>query len=454
MSHEQTKNWLLTGLVALSLLLTWEMWTFQPDIEWLNSNNISPTEPLTNEEKELREVIKPESLVVHNDNENYLIPIESDEYQQIYPRIFQELIEGEVSTNSNFFPMRDQDGLEIIFPTNIPIDVFTDLFRQEEEELFIPLESVDRMFLFTEEGQLFIQLYSTNGPMTYVLRSSLDGNMFQSIVLDSMDGFEPAKPIKDLLETDNYAEQIYIPTERVKARTYSYTTRSISIDFFQRLLFPNPSVVNPTIQEGGTFYTDGSRILEVTRQEDMMDFHYPVLSDSSEPSSRQIVESSFDYINGHGGFTDDYHLWSWTSLDGREEAVFRMMVNHLPVLRYMDEDLMKLTVTRTGGQTVGYSRPLFAIESQPSNIIHSSEVKLLSGEELLEVMHQQFMDQQMTFDLSKVSKVMVGYDMRKRDTSYVTLVPAWFIQYDGRWFKPDLKEAEAAINEEEGNELE
>ena len=78
MRFEQLKNWLLIGLVALSLLLTWELWTFQPNVARPEGDNLAPRETLEGGSSlsSITDVITAEKLVVVQGEESYLIPVD------------------------------------------------------------------------------------------------------------------------------------------------------------------------------------------------------------------------------------------------------------------------------------------------------------------------------------------------------------------------------------------
>ncbi|MFP3472931.1 two-component system activity regulator YycH, partial [Micrococcus sp. SIMBA_144] len=66
---ENFKTILLNVLVLTSLFLTWQIWTFEPEYE----KEAAPTEasPVGIQEVNISDVIKPNQLVYHIDNQHF-----------------------------------------------------------------------------------------------------------------------------------------------------------------------------------------------------------------------------------------------------------------------------------------------------------------------------------------------------------------------------------------------
>ncbi|KGA96335.1 hypothetical protein AJ85_08710 [Alkalihalobacillus alcalophilus ATCC 27647 = CGMCC 1.3604] len=442
MRYEQVKNWILIGLVALSLVLTWELWTFQPDFDSPDRDNLTTPDTLVGGRSlSIQDVIAAEALVVHDGDDYYMIPADSESYRDTYQRIFRSNIEVEMTPIGDPFPSEQgEQGLEVIFPTAIPTNVLMRLFINEEDEIMVPLTAVNRIYIYQNPNgaNMFMQLFSEIDQDMVVLRSNLDYHMFSQNVFNQVEDFIPAVGVRELMD-EQFKEQLYVPSEPYVGKKLSYTAPSIDIDFFHQLLFPVPSSISESRQANGErFYTDGSRILTTSSNEDFMDFdfRYPVISE--DVTSRHIVDSSFDYINGHNGWTNSYYLSDWSLLTETEaKAKYRLQLENLPVIMYEGQDnLMNIQVSRVGGQTSRYIRPLFSIESLS---FETNTVQLPSGPEMLEgLLEQEF------FELDKVEKMLIGYEMESSSISYVTIEPHWFIKYEGSWKKLGDSDGERA----------
>jgi regulatory protein YycH of two-component signal transduction system YycFG len=170
-----------------------------------------------------------------------------------------------------------------------------------------------------------------------------------------------------------------------------------------------------------------------------MDYINPVFIESQERSSKHIVQTSYEYINGHGGWTDLYRLLEWNTSDVSDEATYLLHVNDMPVIHFDGYGDMALHVSRSGSQIVNYTRPLFELDSYP--IDASQSITLPSGDKVIkELSKQEF------FDKDKLLKVTIGYEMIMRSSSFVTMEPHWFILYGNRWQKVVFGDGEGGTN--------
>ncbi len=89
MNYERIKTGLLIGLVGLSLILTWQLWTFQPDFALIDdSTRYVPTEAMS-EERKLADVILPEQMIVHRQEQHAMIPASDERFEEFYRKLIK-----------------------------------------------------------------------------------------------------------------------------------------------------------------------------------------------------------------------------------------------------------------------------------------------------------------------------------------------------------------------------
>ena len=147
---EHLKTYVLIGLVGLSIFLTWQIWTYKPLYDYL-----LPTEYVLHEgiaeRRELNELIRPEKIVYQYPEERYTVAYPDDiEYTNIMKQQMK---------NWSFFGFREvepikhwqydrekYEGVELIYPTNIPLSTFKDLFTIDTEDRLFP--DISHIFLY------------------------------------------------------------------------------------------------------------------------------------------------------------------------------------------------------------------------------------------------------------------------------------------------------------------
>lgn len=424
MIYEKAKSVVLTLLVLLSLFLTWRLWAFQPDYDLLSHNEVDyiKNEPL-NEVKLLADVIYPEAFIFHYGGRQTIASLD----ETIAKELYKELLNSKVDEFRIFdgtHSLDCQNCIEIILPSRLSYDVIMNLFQMEDVPNY-SLKEIERFIVFAndETETVYLRFVSNNENKEIEAVTSLSYNNFVNNYLEKGKQFSRAV----YFETPN-GKKIYVPKEQVVVLKRSYTIYPLSIEFFNNLLFNDPLSVRLFRQhDGDEMYTDGNRMIHLTNSRNIMNYVNPIYTEYEEKSQRHIVISGYDFINGHGGWTDEYQLSDWTSNSLNDEVNFRMAVKGIPVFLMDGEDVLKLSVTRRGNQISRYERPLFELDSEP--IDANQEVVLPSGEEVL--WHLQ---SQKELQPALIEKIAVGYEMNKQQ-SFVTFTPHWFMKYAGKWQK-------------------
>jgi regulatory protein YycH of two-component signal transduction system YycFG len=446
MNYEHIKTTILIVLIGISIVLTWQLYTFQPEIALLDdTERYVPSESLNEEreERKVKEVIRPEQMIVHQQNEYAMIPIHDDRFAEVYVKLLRShLIEVNLLATGPFPKRTDNGGIEIIFPTPIPIDLFLSLFETNEAEFMISLTEVNRLYLYESLNEdIHMQIFSVEEERVIELETSLSVTDFKSY-LEPFDEYKKVRPViePDPAHSTKLEASVYVSTEPVKASRLSYQTTPLSIEFYKQTLFTDPGSVKYYQQtDGEDSYTDGNRIITMQHNGLFMEYINPIFIESQERNNKHIVQNGYEFINGHGGWSDDYVLADWQSNDQRDTASFLLHVNDYPVLSIDGIGSMSLDVSRSGNQIVSYTRPFFELDHAPIDV--NERVELPSGQEVLDRLNEQEF-----FDPERLSKVVIGYEMVMRSTSFVTIEPHWFVLYGNRWQKVTFESAEGGSN--------
>lgn len=417
--YERLKTWLLVFLVLLSLVLTYFLWTYKPDLMEQDSEAVEVNE--IGEEKSIQDVIRPSKIVKHQFGESFMV-LETDD---LFDEIYQTLLNADLY-ETNAFPQTDvTTGIEFVFPDRIPMGMFMSLFSQDRQEDEFPLRGVDRVLLYEDEPDngVKLQVYSSGDKAPFEIPTSFQASDLQRFLDD--DTAVPAITVNEP-NTDSYIlnqENIYIPSGEIAYARQQYSTERVPADDITKTLFPDPQTVRNYRQSNGEFtYTDGTRILNLRDNENFMTYRNSSISDSTNSSTSSIPQTSFDYINNHHGWTNDYVLSRWRESNERESAVYRLFVNNLPVFNFKNSrDSMTIQVEKSGTQTTSYERPLLKLDPTP---IDEQNIELQSGVSVLEKL-----ETAENLDLTNVQDVRVGYEMIDQDNQrgLVTFEPAWYV---------------------------
>ncbi|WP_252313720.1 YycH family regulatory protein [Sinobaca sp. H24] len=442
---ERMKSWTLSLLVVLSVVLTYQVWTFQPEYAALEDTTYVESEPV-GETRSLSDAVLPEQIVLHQNEEMTAIENNDEAFMQFYETLQEARIENLVNLTSSeeagtevneIIENSGGDMAEIIFPTPIAGELIEELFEIEEDTPYSSIETLDRMYLVDDgpdaDGLKILLVSYEDGGSVFEGRTTFSLSDFRSEYLNNLEAF-PSVFALETPEQSGIERNIYLPENTATYSTVSYTTSEIATDNFLQLLFNEPNYVEQYQEDNGELsYTDGSRMVNIASDGDSFNYVNPIYGDSAESNQGNVITSSFDFINSQGGWTDEYTLYDIDSSASQEEATYRMMVQGIPVYD-TGEPQTSITAVKTGGQIANYSRPLFELDANPIDI--EENVTLESGRDIVDQMQGQF-------DMEDVQNVRIGYNVSK-DNEVVNFDPSWFIKYGGEWYPFD-----AAVEEEE-----
>lgn len=139
MNMENFKTIVLINLVVISLFLTFNLWTYVPD-----SNSMQSTKFVQGNADALKQdvsnVIVPSSIIVHKDKKHF-VSEKKDNIDLLYTIIERgELHDFKDITNSipkgDFLSYVHEEGkIEIVFPTEVPFDAIRGVLTIKDKKL-------------------------------------------------------------------------------------------------------------------------------------------------------------------------------------------------------------------------------------------------------------------------------------------------------------------------------
>ncbi|MGO4889048.1 YycH family regulatory protein [Anaerobacillus sp. MEB173] len=453
---EHIKTVILTALVLMSVVLTWQLWTFQPDYGLLKRDDKGYVEnnPI-GETLSISKVIQPESMIVFDHGQSHLLYPKEPLFHQFYEKM-KELTFSDVRylTNNEILSLStyQKSGIEVVFPSIVPIDVFKEAFKLEG--LQFSMKGINQMEMFIEQnssGQVVaVRFYSYDEQKVIQTTANLTVDEFLTHFLDGVDTL-PAAFAYPIVDGDHlFNRKIYLPKGELQVDGLTYTSTLLSPDRFKQALFSDPSYAKHYRQsERQESYTDGNRMLNVLYSGNILFYINPGYSEQHDKNGKNVVISSVDFINGHGGWTDQYIFYDWNVDETKEEALFRLVVSGVPVFSASHQKVAELYISRIGNQTYEYIRPLFDLDESP--IDANLQYALPSGEAVINKI-----ESSEGFDPSLLQKVTIGYSMTKNN-SIITFQPEWFVLYNGKWDVVDFHDEtddEVIANDEVDREAE
>lgn len=440
MKREQAKTITLTLLTVISIILTWNIWTFQPNYEYIPRSEYLETQGLSEpgKTKLISDVIKPQQIFYHNDKK-HLGTFNPITINKAWSLMMGWNIEGsKVVTDEhkgNFLNwLQGEDGerkAEFVLPDEIHTDTLQAIFSKWKQQKYP--SSFDRIMIplkdsYNSKRQSPIYFVSYQNQL--VVEAEVSESEIQQLdkqVFGPLSSFEPYEA-----EKISPSLMLMLPKQSLNLKHYTYDTASYQPDTFKQVMFDNPNSPNTPVisqqrESGMIEYTDTSHFLEVSPSERKMTFRRttaPALS----PDAPQLIQQSIDFLNNHRGWTDNYMFFRMNNAENSAVSFRMKLKNGVPVFTSEENPFGPTDIVEEWGSSdiARYVRPTYRLKSEVNN----SDQSIMSGSELMKDLKKR----PDLYNPRTVKNIFPGYEMSASDRSQmVNIDPAWFIETkDGR----------------------
>ncbi|WP_167578691.1 YycH family regulatory protein [Jeotgalibacillus proteolyticus] len=428
MNIEGFKSILLTLLVVLSGVLTWNVWTFQPTYDTIET---APTVDVSiADERTNSELIKPSQFLVHG-TENVRGTSSESEIDELlstmYDWTFFSLRYNAALSDSDIKDLtHGQNRVEIIFPTSIPFSAYQNVFDFETSQ--IPDDVFDRVVIqLPQEGDVTFPVYfiSYDTKQVYEARVDLDElpPLNDKIVSKAEEEYASYFPYSAGSE-----KTLYLPQGTTEVVQYKYYMNSISPQQFRDALFSDPNAVSVnSLNSTEDQYLHQSSLMRIDSSTNTLNYVNPSAAEfTTAGGPSELLQKSRRFVNDHAGWTDNYYLYR---LDPSvQEVTYRLHVEGLPV--FNDRGVPHLAqMDQKWGDTriFKYDRSLLSLHFEVPSTTQTT--LLMTGYDVIETLESSD-----SFEPDLLQDVTVGYYISKDSSNdFYTLEPMWFYLYNGNW---------------------
>jgi len=424
LTYEGIKSIILSILVGVSLLLTWTLWTYQPNYDELE-NGETVQEVSFSSKKTLKDIVRPEQILYHIEESHYGV-LKEEEIEKVINEISQWNLAGfeniALEGTDVYSLVDNQDAVEILFPSSISIDLYKNVLGIKEKDVL--------NFRF---NQVFIPLnveQREHGVVYFVSRE--DEKVYRSMVnlslISEFKGqyFEAAKAFRKYFPyTTVSGRRIYLPEGETEMMSYQHLSSHLDSDKFKDALFSDPSLVQKNYIATGEEYTDASSLMRVNKDTNMIKYINPSEVKSQELDTNNLLKKSIDFVNGHGGWTDNYRFVGMNT--DQQTVYFRLYGQGGYPVFSENIDLPRVQLVWGNTDISRYIRSNFSLGLL---LLTPTVVKKLdSGEAVLEKVLN--MDQ---FNPALLENIKIGYNMKMNSQSLlIQFEPSWYYLYNGEW---------------------
>ncbi|WP_059171635.1 YycH family regulatory protein [Bacillus sp. FJAT-27445] len=429
MRYETVKSILLTLLVLLSIGLTWSLWSYQPNLDPLVSGKFVE-EVKMGEKKEDSKIIKPDRILYHIEGKHF----GTSRINEL-DRLMKEMsgwvffdVKNHTEQAGTFKQAVHGNGkVEIVFPHEVPIEVFRNILSFEEKRL--PSFQFDRIVIDMKSLQkdrgivYFANVKNQEIYISYISASLLD-RFNRSF-------YERASKNSTYFAFNATEKRvIFLPEEETEMWAYKYLPKSLDSEDFKEALFTNPSLVQKSLVSTGEEFANDSSKMNIYSNKNLLVFINPAEDNGYLSGSTNLLRRSIDFINEHYGWTDPYRF---VYLDESSQRVtFRLYsMDGYPI--FNEDGLSEITEIWGRNEITKLTRPTFAMELP----LETTKMIRPSGREVLEILQKQ-----RGFKPELLENLVLGYKMDRDSASnrLITLEPAWFYLYNKKWAQIALDE--------------
>lgn len=427
MNIENFKSIVLINLIVISLFLTFNLWTYVPESNSSSDAKYVQGTEITN--KKLSDVILPSSVIVKKNNKDNIHFVVQDE--KYINELYEVLKEGEfhdfreIGKEKHEFLsfVNDEDKIEIVFPTDVPFDSIRSAFNLKEKKLegysfnriLIDLAaSMDddiKTYFVSDESKKIYEMTLKGVPLPQIT------GRVQAMLPNARPYYNPG------LE----GARVFLPNTETKMNESRYYVRpNIDESTFKNVLFTDPRYVKEIKGETENTYTDGIRLMKVLKENKMLQYTNSSVEDNERiyGNTNTPVQRSFDFINSHNGFPDNYRFDYMNAEEGK--ITFRSYMNNLPI--FNADGMSKLEQVWGAADLISYQRPLFDLVHMQG---YEKGVTLPRG---LEVFTSLQNNSQIS--MKKVKDIGIGYKLIPEAETFggdsvatVRLKPIWYVVY-------------------------
>lgn len=432
-SKEYIKSIILFLLVMMSVVLTYMVWNFTPDL-----NNIDSAD---SKKSDTKTIGKPMSANIDNVISPYqIVEVQDDKVKGMAPtreqlgQVTSALKNHEVSKVEHI--QRDynlaipelKDHFTVLdFTYDMPLTTY--LGQVLNSNAKVPKNFTFNRILVNQNAKGNLVLYAISEDRHQVMKVTMTAKAknFTKVMDHLNKEMQKYSEVITNKDTIDKATHLYAPSHPKNMRSYRMVYDTIPVETMNSILFDD-SVIIRSGKSGSTTYNNNTGVANYN--DESKKYHYKNLSEDESKSSDMdtTIPSTYEYINGHGGFfNDDYRLFKTDNSSG--ELTYQLFLNGYP--SFNDQQLNDIIVTWGDKGIYDYKRALLR-SSVPLEGKRTSLESLESVRSSLANNH--------SIDFDKVTNMTIGYkedDKPDKDDIEVQrnseFVPTWYVEYDGEW---------------------
>lgn len=426
MALEHIKSIFLILLITSSLLLTFALWSDQPNYEvHREEEDLIEAELTGGTRLSKREVLAPKQIIKHASSNDQPVGLDTVESREQFKAAFYELslYNFSILNFSNRWYYDLEDYLEISFNTALPSPVIYDLFAVDQDT-YIPDHTFDRMLLIRTHDIYQVLFVSDTDSAVVVANVQNFSRAYEG--LNRVFTMNEEELQTYTVFTGTRGVQIYLP-EQQRRQTLLYSYTDLEHEAFINLLFSNPQIVRSSYTIGGdTTFIDGTREMVVDSKR--IRFTNPTNEQREADrllTSYQLFDQVQSFINAHLGFTIEepfsYMVSQIEQTSLSSEVRYSLRHESTPI--YFDRDLAEISVRWHNQGVYQYVHPLVMLLDQRG--VGQTASNLPRTEDVINILEGP------NYQGTAIYDVVLGYRFTEQmggQGQVYSLTPTWYVR--------------------------
>jgi len=392
------------------------IWSYKPDYPFTEDPQVDSI--LMGDTKEIADVIKPYRMLFSTE-EGFSGTVSTTAIDSVIQHFNGLELKNFTFVNASLSAekvnemVRVPNRMTMFYQNDIPLKTFQSVISVEEAEfneavfnrLIIDWNTVNE----TQQVQVFF--VSTSNETVYRVDMKIKNIAeFNELFIVQPKNYE------------EYVEQVrgnnlslYVVANPLEEIQYTYVFDETRPELLKNLLFEDTSIVRKNTQGSLEKYTDSMSLLTLDTETKIMNYVDPAAESISAITPYNLLTYTFDFVNGHGGFTDDYRF---ASMNLQKHVVeYQLYLQNYPV--FSATALTRISTTWGEDRIYRYRRPYVFLDFDFEVAIK----ELDSGVDMV-----RYIERYTEIDLSKIDDIIIGYDLiQNPDSRLFRLEPSWFV---------------------------
>ncbi|WP_414054614.1 YycH family regulatory protein [Macrococcus equi] len=426
------KGIILFMLVMSSIVLTYKIWNFRPNLANIETSITKNNTALSPKNLDnINSVFLPYQVISYSDNHIYGTA-DKETILNFINRI-SGLKVTEITNNHQGLSFTSKllhdKFIMLDYAGDIPVmmyqsDILNNVVKGDSNSNF------NRIIIDSHShAKIVMYMLTTNNKMIEI-ETNGSSKAFNDLVKDSRKNMEEYTGIITNEKTTDELTSIYVPEKPTHTQAYSYLADNINVDDINKVVLGDKnSIIERSDNNQSKTYNSNTGIVKTSNNE-LYKFNNLSEVDHGKPNPMNNLINSFNFISEHRGFTDDYRYFGINQPDSA--ISYQMFFKGYPV--FNERKLSEIYIIWGDKDVYEYKRGLYT-----TSVAVPTKQKVRNLPTAEEVRFSLASSKQYQFE--RVSNMMIGYRMERSDEetiqSTLSFKPAWFIKYNDEWKEYD-----------------